>query len=83
MSFTDIFIRKPVFATVLSLVILLVGLRSYFTLPVRLYPKIDTSVINISATYAGADASLMEGFVTTPIENALGGVDGIDYITSR
>ncbi len=82
MSFTDIFIRKPVLATVLSLVILLVGLRSYSTLPVRLYPRIDSSVISINTTYAGADAALMEGFVTTPIENALGGIDGIDYITS-
>ncbi|EKE02000.1 MAG: acriflavin resistance plasma membrane protein [uncultured bacterium] len=82
MSFTDIFIRRPVFATVLSLIILLVGLRSYFTLPTRLFPKIDASVITISTHYAGADAALMEGFVTTPIENALGGIDGIDYITS-
>ncbi|EKD45779.1 MAG: hypothetical protein ACD_69C00139G0002 [uncultured bacterium] len=82
MSFTDIFIRRPVFATVLSLVILLVGLRSYFALQVRLYPKIDTSVVSISTTYAGADAALMEGFVTTQIENALGGIDGIDYIES-
>ena len=82
MSFTDIFIRRPVFATVLSLIILLLGLRSYFTLPVRLYPKIDASVISINTHYAGADAALMEGFVTTPIENALGGIDGIDYITS-
>ncbi len=82
MSFTDIFIRKPVFATVLSLIILLVGLRSYFTLQVRLYPKIDASVVSIETSYAGADAELMEGFVTTQIENALGGVDGIDYITS-
>lgn len=83
MAFTDIFIRRPVFATVLSLIVLLLGLRSYFTLPVRLYPKIDASVITISTRYAGADAALMESFVTTPIENALGGVNGIDYITSR
>ncbi|HBC71641.1 MAG TPA: hypothetical protein DEA62_03100, partial [Coxiellaceae bacterium] len=51
-------------------------------LQVRLYPKIDTSVVSISTTYAGADAALMEGFVTTQIENALGGIDGIDYIES-
>lgn len=82
MSFTDIFIRRPVFATVLSLVIFLVGLRCYFTLSVRLFPKIDSSVVSIETTYAGADAALMEGFVTTPIENALGGIDGIDYISS-
>ncbi|MDR1057258.1 MAG: efflux RND transporter permease subunit [Coxiellaceae bacterium] len=82
MSFTDIFIRRPVFATVLSLIILLVGLRCYFDLPVREYPRIDASVVSVTVTYAGADAALMEGFVTTPIENALGGVDGVDYITS-
>ena len=82
MEFTDIFIRRPVFATVLSLIILLVGMRSYFGLPMRLYPKIDASVVSIETTYAGADAALMEGFVTTPIENSLGGIDGIDYITS-
>lgn len=82
MSFTDIFIRRPVFATVLSLIIFLVGLRCYYDLQVRLYPKIQASVINISIHYAGADAALMESFVTTPVENAICGIDGIDYITS-
>ena len=53
---------------------------SYFDLQVRLFPKIDASVISIATTYAGADAALMEGFITTPIENALGSIDGIDYI---
>ncbi len=83
MSFTDIFIRRPVFATVLSLTILLIGIRSYFSLQVRLYPRIDASVISVRTHYAGADAALMEGFVTTPLENALGGVDGIDYMVSN
>lgn len=82
MNFTDIFIRRPVFATVLSLIILLVGARSYFSMNMRLFPKVDASAITITTTYAGADNELMEGFVTTPIENALGGVDGIDYIVS-
>lgn len=83
MHLTDIFIRRPVFATVLSLIILLVGARAYFSLPVRLYPKVDASVVTINVTYPGADAQLMEGFVTTPIENAIAGVDGIDYISSH
>lgn len=83
MSFTDFFIKRPVFATVVSLIIFLVGLRSYFILQTRLFPKIDASVISINTNYAGADAELMEGFVTTPIENALGGIDGIDYIESK
>ena len=82
MNFTDIFIRRPVFATVLSLIVLLVGARAYFSLPTRLYPKVDASVVTITVAYAGADAQLMEGFVTTPIENAIAGVDGIDYMTS-
>ena len=82
MNFTDIFIKRPVFATVLSLIILLVGIKAYFMLHVRLYPRIDASVINVSVNYNGADAALMEGFVTTPIENAIAGVDGIDYMIS-
>lgn len=82
MNFTDIFIKRPVFATVLSLIILLIGARSYFSLPVRLYPKVDASVVTITVTYSGADAQLMEGFVATPIENAIAGVDGIDYMAS-
>ena len=83
MNFTDLFIRRPVFAMVLSLIILLVGLKSYFALPVRLYPKVDATAVNVYVTYPGADASLMEGFVTTPIENAIAGVDGIDYMISQ
>lgn len=82
MNFTDIFIRRPVFASVLSLVILLVGVRAFFSLTIRQYPNIQPSVITITTTYAGANARLMEGFVTTPIENALGGIDGIDFINS-
>jgi multidrug efflux pump len=83
MNFTDIFIKRPVFATVLSLIILLVGIKSFFALSVRLWPKIDTAVVSVQVKYPGADAALMESFVTTPIENALGGVDGIDYISSQ
>lgn len=83
MRFTDVFIKRPVFATVLSLIVLLVGIRAYMSLPTRQYPNIATSVISIQTTYAGASAELMEGFVTTPIENALSGIDGIDFITSQ
>lgn len=82
MNFTDTFIRRPVFATVLSLIILLVGARAYFSLPVRLFPRVDASAVTVTVTYAGADAALMDGFVTTPIENAIVGVDGIDCIKS-
>ena len=82
MHFTDTFIRRPVFATVLSLIILLVGLVSYFSLTVRLYPKMNAAVVQVEISYPGADAELVEGFVTTPVENALAGIDGIDYFTS-
>lgn len=83
MNFTDIFIRRPVFATVLSLVLLLVGLKSFFALQIREYPNIQPSVINVTTNYPGATAQLMEGFVTTPMEGALGGVEGLDFMTSQ
>jgi hydrophobe/amphiphile efflux-1 (HAE1) family protein len=83
MHFTDIFIRRPVFATVLSLIILLVGIRAYMSLPVRQYPIISASAVDVSTSYPGASAQLMEGFVTAPLENSLGGVQGLDYMTSQ
>ncbi len=82
MSFTDLFIKRPVFATVLSLVIVLFGAMSYFKLPLRQFPKIDATTVNISTSFAGASPELMESQVTTPIENAIASVDGLDYITS-
>lgn len=82
MQFTDVFIRRPVFATVLSLIILLVGLRAYLDLPVRQYPNIEASVVTITTTYPGASAQLLEGFVTTPLEGALVGIDGVDFMES-
>ncbi len=81
-SFTDMFIRRPVFSTVLSLVLLMVGLMSLTKLPLREFPRIEANVITIKTTYPGADASLMEGFITSPIENAIAGVDGIDFVAS-
>lgn len=82
MHFTDIFIRRPVFAMVLSLILFLIGLRAFYEIPVREYPNIEASVIDVSTTYSGASAQLMEGFVTSPLENALAGVQGLDYIRS-
>lgn len=82
MRFTDVFIRRPVFATVLSLIILLVGLRAYLDLPVRQYPVMEASVVTVDTTYSGANAKLMEGFVTTPLERSLAGVDGLDFMSS-
>ena len=82
MPFTELFIRKPILSIVLSLFILLVGVKAFLSLPIRLYPSISPSVINIKTLYPGAPAQLMENFVTTPLENALGGIEGIDLIRS-
>lgn len=81
-GFTDTFIKRPVFSSVLSLLILLVGTISYFKLPLRQFPMVPTPVINVSTTYTGASADLMETFITTPIESALTGVTGLDFMTS-
>ena len=82
MQFTELFIRKPVLSLVLSFFILLVGIKSFFLLPVSQYPTISPSIITVGTSYPGAPSNLMEGFVTTPLENALGGIDGIDVIRS-
>ncbi|MCD6045187.1 MAG: putative transporter [Gammaproteobacteria bacterium] len=81
-SFTDVFIRRPVFAMSVSLLLLAIGLAAFFKLTVRQFPKMDASVITVTTSYPGADANLMSNFITTPLENALTGVDGIDYVTS-
>lgn len=82
LNFTDIFIRRPVMATVLSLLILLAGLRSLDLLQVRQYPQSETAVIRIITTYTGAEAELVKGFITTPLEREIASADGIDYLTS-
>ena len=82
MRFTDIFIRRPVLATTLSLLILVLGLRSLQMLPIRQYPKTENAVINVSTTYTGADPELVAGFITTPLENSIAQAEGIDYMTS-
>lgn len=82
MKFTDIFIRKPVLATVISLLILLVGLRAAFDLNVRQFPEIRNAAVTVSTTYIGADADLVQGFITTPLEREIAAAEGIDYIES-
>src|SRR5215471_9093061 len=81
-SFTDIFIRKPVLAVVINLVILAVGWRAISGLPVRQYPRLESSSIIITTVYIGASAETIRGFLTTPIEQAVSAIDGIDYIES-
>jgi len=82
MFFTDIFIRRPVLATVVSLLIFFVGFRALLNLPIRQYPKIESALISVSTTYPGAPPDFMKGFITTPIEQAISSAEGIDYMTA-
>ncbi len=82
MRLPEICIRRPVFATVLSLVIALLGLISYQRLPVREYPAIDEPVVTVNTLYPGAGAEIVESQVTRPIEESLAGIEGIDLLTS-
>jgi multidrug efflux pump len=82
MKFTDIFIRKPVLATVVSLFLLVLGLRAATELNVREYPVIETAVVTVTTAYVGADAELIKGFITTPLEQEIATAEGIDYLTS-
>src|SRR5262245_56382745 len=82
MRFTDIFIRRPVLASVISLVILIAGIRSIDTLSVRQFPRSDIAVIKVTTAYIGANADLVRGFITTPLERVIASADGIDYMES-
>src|SRR5690606_22669453 len=82
-AFTDIFIRHPVLALVVNLVIVLVGARALMSLPVQQYPSIQSSSIVITTVYTGASAETVRGFVTTPIERAVSAISGIDHIESE
>jgi multidrug efflux pump len=82
-SFTDLFIKRPVLALVVSFVILIAGLQAMKTINVRQYPRSDIAAITVSTVYVGADAELVRGFITTPLERAIAAADGIDYIQSQ
>src|SRR5262252_8245661 len=82
-SFTDLFIKRPVLAIVVSFVILIAGLQAMKTINVRQYPRSDIASIQVTTIYVGADAELVRGFITTPIERAIAAADGIDYIQSQ
>ena len=81
-SFTDIFIKRPVLAVVVSLLILVVGVRALIGLPIRQYPKLSEATITVATFYPGAAADVIQGFITSPLEQALGGVEGLEYMTS-
>ena len=82
MILSDISIRRPVLATVMNLVILLLGIICYSRLPIRLIPNVDIPVVTVATTYPGANAQVIESQITKPIEDALSGIEGIDYIQS-
>ena len=82
MSLSEICIRRPVFATVLSLIILLIGIVAYGRLTVREYPQVDEPVVSVTTTYPGASAALIESQITQVLEGSLAGIEGIDIIES-
>ena len=82
-SFTDLFIRRPVLALVVSLVIIIAGLQAISSLNVRQYPRSDIASVTVKTVYVGASAELVRGFITTPLERAIAAADGIDYLQSQ
>src|SRR5580765_3559598 len=82
MRLTDLFIRRPVLAVVVNLVILIAGIQSIRSLSVRQFPRTDIAVVNVSTVYVGANADLVRGFITSPLERVIASADGIDYIES-
>jgi multidrug efflux pump len=83
MKFTDIFIRRPVLACVVSLMLLVIGLKAFYALPILEYPKTENAIVTITTVYYGADPETVAGFVTTPLENAIAQANGIDYLSSN
>src|SRR3954462_10563730 len=82
-GFTDIFIKRPVLALVISFVILIAGLAAMKTLNVRQYPRSDIAAITVTTVYVGGAAKLVRGFITPPVEGAMAAADGINYIQSN
>jgi multidrug efflux pump len=82
MTFTDLFIRRPVLAIVVSLTIVIAGVQSIRELSVRQYPRSDIAVVTVTTAYVGANADLVRGFITTPLERVIASADGIDYMES-
>src|SRR4029450_1685692 len=83
MRFTDIFVRRPVLAIVINLVVIIAGLQAVRSLNVRQYPKLESATVTVRTAYVGASADLVRGFITTPLERAIAAADGIDYLESQ
>ena len=82
MNFSELFIRRPVLTIVIAILVLLLGLQGFFNMTIREYPEVEESVITVTTVYPGASASLMQGFITTPIAKAVLNADNVDYVTS-
>ncbi|HZW90325.1 MAG TPA: efflux RND transporter permease subunit, partial [Myxococcaceae bacterium] len=81
-SFTDLFIRRPVIAIVVNLIVIIAGVQAIRTLNVRQYPRSENATISVTTVYVGANADLVRGFITTPLERVIASADGIDYVES-
>src|SRR5688572_9384071 len=82
-AFTDIFVRRPVLAIVVSVVILVAGIQAWSSLSIRQYPRSENATISVATVYVGASADVVRGFITTAIERAIASADGIDYVESK
>src|SRR3990167_4971727 len=82
-NFTDIFIKRPVLATVISAFIFVLGIRSIGSLSIQQYPTVESAVITISTSFTGADPATIAPFITTPLKNPIAQANGIDYLTSN
>jgi len=83
MSFSEVFIRRPVLSTVVSLLILLLGAQGIVSMSVRQYPKVDETVITVTTSYPGASADVIQGFISQRIAKAVTSAEGVDYVTSK
>ena len=82
MKFTDVFIRRPVLAVVVSLLIMLLGFQAYSKLALRQFPKMENALITVTTAYPGANAETIQGYITQPLQQSLASAEGIDYMTS-
>src|SRR6266516_6918798 len=82
MKLTDLFVERPVLSAVVSLLILALGLRAIFELPITQYPQTENATVTVTTAYYGADAATIAGFITQPLEQAIAQAQGIDYLSS-
>lgn len=83
MKFTDIFIRRPVLASVISLLLLVLGVRAFTALELREYPELSNTVVTVTTVYPGASSELVQGFITTPLQQAIAEARGIDFLVAN